>query len=261
MLASRLLRARPLARPLALAAASTCVASVYVNQETECASWLSSKPKVHLKYFDVQGVAETIRHTMALGGIEWTESMYAVDFSKIKEGPTVASPQFAKAKADGELAANMDRGPVIIVDGATLGQSKTIEKYLARRCGVMGGSELEAAYIDAITEHIRDIKDKYQKAKGVPEDKEKFFAETMPEFMGKLEKAVALTTGTGPPLVGKSLSLADATLYVFIVDFFDDKAKAKASIEGCPNLKASIEAVGSHSGVAKYRESRKSKST
>jgi len=42
----------------------------------------------------------------------------------------------------------------------------------------------------------------------VPEDKEKYFAETMPEFMGKLEKAIALNAGSGPALVGKTLSLA-----------------------------------------------------
>jgi len=128
---------------------------------------------------------------------------------------------------------------------------------------VWGDGQLgaEAAYIDAITEHVRDIKDKYQKAKGVPEEKAKFLDETMPEFMGKLEKAVALNTTAGPSLVGKSLSLADATLYVFIVDFFDDKAKAKASIEGCPHLKASVEAMGSHPAVLKYRAARTTKAT
>jgi glutathione S-transferase len=79
----------------------------------------------------------------------------------------------------------------------------------------------------------------------------------MPEFMQKLEKAVGLLGGSGPALVGSSLSLADATLLVFIKDFFDDKESAKASIAKCPRLQASLEATEKHAGVAKYRASKK----
>ena len=91
------------------------------------------EPKVHLRYFSVDGVAETIRHVMALGGIEWTESAWAVDFKKIDFKNTaqtlpIASPGFAAAKNAGELDANMGRAPVIVVDDKIeIGQSKTIE--------------------------------------------------------------------------------------------------------------------------------------
>ena len=48
------------------------------------------------------------------------------------------------------------------VDGTTaeIGQSKAIERYIARRYGLLGANEIEAAQIDAITEHIRDAKEK-----------------------------------------------------------------------------------------------------
>uniref|UniRef100_A0A7S2D5I6 GST C-terminal domain-containing protein n=1 Tax=Haptolina brevifila TaxID=156173 RepID=A0A7S2D5I6_9EUKA len=246
---------------MAVAAVMTMLALVvtymFLHAKPKATKGVTKPTSVHMKYFNLQGAAETLRHVMALGGMEWTETGWTGDLSKAAElGPAKAFPAFGEAQANGELVANMNRGPVMVIDGNMLGQSKTQEKYLARCLGLMGASEIEAAYIDAITEHVRDIKDKYQKAKSVPEDKEKYFAETMPEFMGKLEKAIALNAGSGPALVGKTLSLADLTVYVFLVDFFSDKEKAMASIDNCPKLKASVKAVGENAAVAKYRAGR-----
>eukprot|EP00316_Scyphosphaera_apsteinii_P000185 CAMPEP_0119308704 /NCGR_PEP_ID=MMETSP1333-20130426/12246_1 /TAXON_ID=418940 /ORGANISM="Scyphosphaera apsteinii, Strain RCC1455" /LENGTH=257 /DNA_ID=CAMNT_0007312537 /DNA_START=32 /DNA_END=804 /DNA_ORIENTATION=+ len=215
-----------------------------------------ASPQVHMRYFAVQGAAETLRHVMALGGIEWSEDEWPVDFSKYStEGIRGAAPGFAKAQDAGELDANLSRGPVCIIDNQpALGQSKALERYLARRLGLMGSTEMEAAQIDAISEHVRDIKDKYQKAKGDPDQKAEYFAKTMPDFMQKIEKAVGLLPGSGPALVGKQLSLADVTLYVFLVDFFTDKKEAMASINNCPRLKASIAAIAAEPNIVKYRE-------
>jgi len=259
-----LLRLSTRARPL-LAATATGVGATALSYSStaDCASWFSSKPKVHLKYFGLEGVAETIRHVMALGGLEWTEDAWAIDFSKLDMKDTtrtipIASPGFAAAKGAGELDVNMGRAPVIFVDGKLeIGQSKTIERYLARRLGLLGKDEGEAAQIDAVTEHIRDIKDKYQKAKADKEEKAKFFSEVMPDFMQKMDVAVGkVSPKGGPALIGSSLSLADVTLFVFIKDFFDDKDLAAASIGKCPRLTASIKATGENPGVVAYREKR-----
>jgi glutathione S-transferase len=279
-----LLRARPLAA--ASATAATAAAATLATSTAENAGWFGS-PKIHLKYFAVQvhiewggmralsacktvlisfvslicqGAAETIRYTMALAGAEWTETSWVVDFKKFS-GPAslpVACPPYAAAKDAGELDANMGRVPVIIIDGKhELGQSKSIERFLARRLGVMGSGEIEAAQIDMFTENIRDVKDKYQKAKG-EKDKEaavkEYFEKTMPEFMEKLEKSLPkkASGGANGALVGTSLSLADVTLFVFIKDFFDNKAGALGSIDACPRLKASVSATGKHPNIVKY---------
>lgn len=321
MLRTRLIAGmRVSARPLLASTAAAGVAALgyYNGTSAECASWFGGKPKVHLRYFGIDGVAETIRHVMALGGIEWTESAWAIDFKKIDFNNTtgtlpIASPGFGAAKTSGELDANMGRAPVIVVDDKLeLGQSKTIEasallhrsnnpytllplmllrstsaaaltasalallyrwcadkpllpafpplpcsqRYLARRLGLLGKNEAEAAQIDAITEHCRDIKDKYQKAKTDKDEKAKFFAEVMPESMQLMDKAVGVVGGTGPALIGSSLSLADVTLFVFLTDFFDDKALASASISKCPRLLASIKATGENPLIVKYRTKR-----
>merc|ERR1712110_726193 len=89
-------------------------------------------------------------------------------------------PEFDAAKAAGDLDASGGKVPLLTVDGAQFGQSKAIERYLAKALGLAGSSDIEAAQIDAVSETIRDIKDAYQKAKGEQATKDKFFAEDLP---------------------------------------------------------------------------------
>ena len=261
---ARALRLRPIVATTS-AAAVAASATLASSRTAESQGWFSSKPKVELHYFAVQGAAETIRYVMTLGDLEWTEAAWPVDFKKfqgpaslyLSDGPC---PAFAAASADGTLAPNCGRAPVVIIDGKeALGQSKSIERYLARRLGIMGSNELEGAQIDAIGEHVRDLKDKYNKAKGVDKEKKEasvkeFFEKEMPAFFGKMEKA--LPPNAGPALVGSRLSYADVALYCFVVDYFSDKASPLAALAACPRLKASVEAVGKHPGVVKYRAAR-----
>ena len=127
---------------------------------------------------------------------------------------------FMKAKADGDLLMNLDRAPLLLVDGTAIAQSKTIERYLARRVGLYGANEVEAAQIDAIGEHIRDMKEMHGKAA----DKAVFKSETLPAFLGKLEKVAGSTKGC---LVGKSLSLADIQLYEVVCEYFRRARRTK----------------------------------
>lgn len=114
-------------------------------------------PKVLIRYFKVQGAAEGLRHVMALSGTNWTETEYEVDFSKISQGFEAASPDYKADKLGGKLTANLDRAPVVEVDGRlVLGQKYAVERYLARRLGLFGADESEAVLIDMFTEHIRE---------------------------------------------------------------------------------------------------------
>ena len=49
-------------------------------------------------------------------------------------------------------------GPVLHVGDKQIGQSKAIERYIAKLTNMMGTNDIEAAQIDCVTEHIRDIK-------------------------------------------------------------------------------------------------------
>ena len=130
-------------------------------------------------------------------------------------------PEFDAAKAAGKLDANLGRLPLLEVDGQVFGQSKTIERFVAKRVGMMGATPIEEAQIDCICEHLRDCKDKYMKRRdksfhsyriyrpGLPcfshrKAKTNPAAATeMPEFMAKVEdgrRALALRQqGAGSP--------------------------------------------------------------
>ena len=87
--------------------------------------------KLQLKYFDIKGAAETCRVLLAFGGEDYDDCRYQIDPTTFK------SEEFLKAKESGDLKMNLNRAPVLITpDGKTIGQSKAIERYLARRFGL-----------------------------------------------------------------------------------------------------------------------------
>lgn len=89
-----------------------------------------------------------------------------------------------------------------------------------------------------MTEHIRDIKQKYQDAKSGKKDEEllkaktDYLTNTLPPFMEKLEKVI----GTQGYAVGSAVSLADVTFRIFIKDFFDDKGKFHVHLHVYTNI-------------------------
>jgi glutathione S-transferase len=138
------------------------------------------------------------------------------------------------------LAPNLNRGPVLIYKGTSIGQSKTIERFVAKKLGFAGSDELEEAAIDCLCEHIRDVKLDYTKARmGKTEGEElekakKEWLETgLKTWMEKLEPTL---TGSNGFAVGSKLSLADIQLQQLILDFFDDKAAAEAACVNSPKV-------------------------
>jgi glutathione S-transferase len=244
-----------LARHRLAAPALGLAAAHHSSQPQQCRSWFGGEqPEAHfhLRYFDARGVAETSRLLVVLGGAQerFTDERWPLDFSKPRDE---MAPGMAAARAQGLLAANLDRAPVLVVDGKhEIGQSKSIERFLAKKLGLLGGDDIEAAKIDMFTEHVRDLKDKYQQAKRVAkrETLAAFFSTTMPTFLQKMERVC--TGDGGGPLVGSKLSLADVALFVLITDYFDNKEGAKEALRDCPKLAASVEAVGAQPAIGAY---------
>ena len=111
--------------------------------------------------------------------------------------------EFEEDKKNGKFVANMGRIPILIVDGVEIGQSHAIFRYIAGRCGGgrhfpcathpcaalrscsnaarhlvgrygnLGSNPLEAAQIDAICEHVRDIKDAFSRVRTIKVEEEK----------------------------------------------------------------------------------------
>ena len=196
-----------------------------------------------LIYFDARGIAEVTRMMLKIGGIACEETRLSL---APKAGGGFEAPEFAALQASGACVINMDRLPLLHVDGFTIGQSKSIERFVARRCNLLGSSDIEAAQIDCITEHIRDIKDKYQKVKALPaaekeEALKKWFAADLPEWLVKLDKSLPVTTSGFS--VGTSVSYADISIWALLSDYFDNNVSA--TYESCPSIKAIVATVSS----------------
>jgi len=221
---------------------------------------LAAPSSLELKYFDARGAIETARIILALGKHEYKDTRYTITPGSME------APEFKEAKESGALDANLGRAPLLVVDDShIIGQSKVIERYLAKKCGLMGSSDIEEAQIDCIAEHCRDIKDAAAK-KGFSffsrdkTDEEKaaakkeWFEEEMPTMLGKLEKAIQIYSGGDGFAFGTSTSYADVAIFSLLKDCTmqgEAEATWKAAAD-CPSLLAVAEKIASDEGVSKW---------
>lgn len=207
-------------------------------------------PTYKLTYFDIRGLAEISRWLFKIAKVDFEDARFSFAFGTPGDFSTIQRPEFDAAKAAGELDPALGKVPILEVDGAKIGQSKAIERFLARELGFMGSSPVEAAQIEMLCEHVIDFKQAYQKVRGITDDTEKekkmkeWFDETLPTNVALAEKS--LPAGSGPFLIGSKVSLADIVWYSFLAapkGFFDNAEGAKAAFQGCPRVKAAMEAV------------------
>lgn len=195
----------------------------------------SAPPKVkQLLYFDARGAAELVRVLLNVGKIPFEDTRFSI----IQNAGKFETPDFTKAKESGALKANMDRVPLMILDnGVNLGQSKAMERYVARECGMMGTTALETAVIDCVAEHVRDIKDKWGKVRNIGgmapnAEKDEATAKFLSadgeyfQFLGKLERSLPQDRTEGFS-VGSSSTYADLSIWNLVKDtFLDDNTQA-----------------------------------
>lgn len=206
-----------------------------------------------LTYFNVRGLAETSRFLLALGGEEYEDFRYpleVIDMSKHE----MKKDEFDKDKADGKLVTSLNKVPFLEVDGVTIPQSKSVERFLARRFNMMGSNDLEAAQIDAICESVRDFKDMYQKVRFLPEDEKEagmkeWFTVTLIERLTLLENQLVGESGFS---VGNTTTLSDVVLFTFITEFFDNKEAALNATLASPKVRAVVDRLSSDEKVLKW---------
>ena len=226
----------------------------------------NSAPKLELKYFDIRGAAETARIILAAGGEPFLDTRFA-----IKPG-SFEAPEFQAAKEAGVLKMNLNRAPVLLVkddDNETvIGQSRAIERFLAKRFGIMGGNPIEEAQIDCIAEHCRDVKDsamrkgfsRFVKDKSDEEKaalRKEWFETDMPSLLDRINACVLEISTCEGYAVGSTLSYADIALFALLCDVPETDAEdTKKAYETCDVLKAIVEQVKSNEKIGKYLTNR-----
>ena len=257
-IATALILSGSLSSTFALAAAASSGATTSPPPST-------TNGKLQLKYFDIRGAAETCRVLLALGNEEYDDARYKIDPS------TFSSPEFLEAKNNGDLGMNLNRAPVLVTpEGGVIGQSKAMERYLARRLGLMGagGTPEDEAIIDCIAEHCRDVKDAaarkgYSKfAKGKTDEEKavarsEWFGADMPDMLGKIEESLKGTSGAPGYSFGDAPTYADVTIWALLRDCaaadLDDTTRAA---EKCIALNAIADQIASNPGVSRWLSER-----
>jgi len=186
-----------------------------------------------LCYFNVRGLAETTRILFHLAGQPYEDYRYPIDLSNFSK------PEYDVDKEAGDFAVAMDRLPLLVVNGQfVLGQSKSIERFVAKKLGFLGDNEEQEAFIDMVTEHVRDIKQKWGDIKlqtnkeEVAAKKQKFLQEDLPIWLGKLETVVS----SSYYMENSRITLADVAIQQLLTDYFDDKDAVNAALQPCPKL-------------------------
>ena len=204
-----------------------------------------------LVYFNARGLAETSRMLLSINDTNYTDFRYPLE---IIDWTThnIQKEEFDADKELGTFTKSLNKLPYLEVDGEIIPQSKTIERYLARRFNMMGANELQGSQVDAICEYIRDFKTEYQKTRSLTgEEKEtgmiKWFSETLPTHLKNLDAIVGTTYS-----VGNSLSLADVSLYSFLTQFFDNVEGTQAALETTSNIKTVVANVQSLESIQEW---------
>merc|ERR1719369_1946186 len=130
---------------------------------------------IKLTYFNLRGRAELSRLILAQAGVEYEDCRIArEDWAELKTSLPL-----------GQL-------PVLTVEGKTIGQSITIARYLAKRFGLAGKTDLVAP--------IGREQDETKKA----EIKKKMESETLPSWLKMMERL--LTKQGGDYFAGSQLT-------------------------------------------------------
>ena len=222
---------------------------------------------LELKYFTARGAAETSRLILALADADYKDTRYEFE---VKKGPgQFSAPEFMNDKETGVLDANLGRVPILIVDGKDkIGQSRAIERYLAKRFQFMGENDVEAAKIDCIAEHCRDIKDaslkkgytaftkdKTEEEKAVA--RKEWFETDLPTMLGKLEKAIKILSKKEGFAVGSKTSYADVVIFSLICDCLPSDAEDTAnSAKECVLIKSITDRISKDEKLSKWMNER-----
>lgn len=184
-----------------------------------------------ITYFDSRGLADVTRCMFKMADVPFEDDRLASFFTRPGDFTTITCPEFDRRKQNCEFETSMNKLPLFVTsDGTQFGQSKAIERYVARTLGYMGTTEVECAQIDAICEHIRDLKDSYTKAK---------LQESLKAWCAGFIKDTILLNDIIPIFLKQSSTptLAHIALYNFYYDIIDTEMCRKA-LETCTTLRS-----------------------
>ncbi|XP_055034319.1 glutathione S-transferase P-like [Misgurnus anguillicaudatus] len=187
-----------------------------------------------LWYFPTKGRAESVRLMLKDQNKEWEDiAITGQTWPTVKQSCLFG--QLPKLE-DGDL---------------TLYQTNAIRRHLARKLGIYGQNEKEAALIDMMDDFLVEIQAKYMKLiyQEYETGKEKYLKE-LPESLGRLEKI--LSSNKGGFLVGAQISFAD---YLLLALLLYHQVLSPSCLDSFPTLKSYLDKISSRPNLKAYMQS------
>jgi len=192
---------------------------------------MSDNSSYELTYFNGRGLAEVSRYLFAAAGVEYKDHRFPSDDDR-------------KAWLALKPTTPLGKVPILTINGKTiLAQSKAIERFLAKRFGFYGNTEIEAAQIDQFGEELRDNINSWFPVRTDPEKLKALYEGDMKTSFGKLNH---LATSHGF-FVGNKLSLTDIQ-FTYLLENIGAENAAKL-LDGHDNLKKITEQVKNQAGI------------
>lgn len=184
-----------------------------------------------------RGRAELARLIFAEAGVKYDDERVGENWPQLK--------------ASGKLP--FGQLPALEVDGHVYAQSMAIARYLARKFGLAGESEIDGLRVDMILEELMEISGKMWETMRTPAEKladaqKSFSEEFLPKHVAFLEKQ--MQEGGGPYFLGNRVSAADLALFNLLQSL---EAKTPDDFANLPgSLRADYDAVAKRPGIAAW---------
>jgi len=189
----------------------------------------ASSPAYRLVYFDIAGLAETARILFRLAKVPFEDQRYP--FQMGADGKPIRTEWMAD-----KASYAYERIPVLFTDGHEIPQSGAINRFLARRFGFCGSSDIEAALIDAAVDQIMDVKHAYFKIRDQPAEVDKFFDTQVKDLLRLFARQKEKLKSADGFFVGNKLSLID--ILIWQLHMLGNKEKLNTMFEQYPTIKA-----------------------
>ncbi len=204
-------------------------------------------PNLVLTYFDFDGGrGEAARLALHLGGVAFEDRRIAG-----KDWPALRD------------STPFQGLPVLEVDGSTIAQSNTINRYVGRLAGLYPKSDLQAALADEVMDAVEDISTRIGNTMRLEDDAKKKVREELasgaiPRFLQQLE--ARLKAGGGEWFVENRLTVADLKCFLWVRWLKSgalDHIPADIVDRHAPLLAKHLDRVQNHPKIAAYYAGRK----
>jgi len=202
-----------------------------------------------VSYFDIRGLGELPRLVLVAAGQEFKDDR--IPFVRKADG------SFERGDWE-ERKKNTPFGQVPVLtlaDGTQIAQSGAILRFLSRRHHLSGVSDVESALLDAVYDHLGDIRKSYYNAKSDAAKAAEFWAKTFPEGMIALAKNIKGNNHIGS---SNTLSYVDITLYYMLWSLrTENKEAIDAALGAHAAVRGIFESVPKVPQIATYLAARK----